>query len=171
MPARRLVLDAFLPYRLSFTSNLVSDAIARSYQALFGLTVPEWRIIAVVAESDDATQQEIGQRTRMDKVTVSRAAIALSERGLLTRRANPDDRRSHLIALSAAGRALYAEVAPKALSLEAEIFAGFSREELDRLVAMLRKVDAIVLARGSTEDETAKARPTRPRPRAARQAP
>lgn len=147
MAAQHLVLDEFLPYRLSFTSNLVSNAIARTYEALFGLTIPEWRIIAVVAELDGATQQHIGQRTRMDKVTVSRAAIALANRGLLVRRANAHDRRSHLIGLSAAGDALYAEVAPKALSLEAEIFAEFSQTEVSQLVTMLRRIDAQLLAR------------------------
>ena len=160
MARRRLILDDFLPYRLSFTSNLVSNAIAGTYEALFGLTIPEWRIIAVVAELDGATQQHIGQRTRMDKVTVSRAAIALTERGLLIRRGNPQDRRSHLIALSPAGEALYAEVAPKALSLEADIFAGFTRAEVTQLVTMLRRLDAVLLAPAPTAEDDA-ARPTR----------
>jgi DNA-binding MarR family transcriptional regulator len=141
-----LRLDAFLPYRLSFTSNLVSDEIARSYQALFGLSVPEWRLIAVIAEHDGIAQAAIGLRTRMDKVTVSRAAIALSERALITRRANPLDRRSHLLVLSAAGRALYGDVAPKALELEARIFAGFTPAELAGLMATLARIDLAVLA-------------------------
>ena len=76
-PAPSLVLADFIPYRLSVTSNLVSDSIARTYEALFGLTIPEWRLIAVIAETGGITQQAIGRATRMDKVTVSRAAIAL----------------------------------------------------------------------------------------------
>ena len=142
----KLRLDAFLPYRLSFTSNLVSEAIARSYQALFGLNVPEWRLIAVIAEHDGIAQAAIGARTRMDKVTVSRAAIALSSRALFARRANPGDRRSHLLVLSPAGRALYADVAPKALELEARIFAGFSPGELQVLKSTLARIDLAVLA-------------------------
>jgi DNA-binding MarR family transcriptional regulator len=82
----KLVLDRFLPYRLSITSNLVSDRIARIYEALFALSIPEWRLVAVIAEAETITQAEIGERTRMDKVTVSRAAIALVERGLQSRR-------------------------------------------------------------------------------------
>ena len=74
-----LRLDAFIPYRLSVTSNLVSETIASAYQALFGLSIPEWRLIAVIAEDEGATQQQVGRRTRMDKVTVSRATIALAE--------------------------------------------------------------------------------------------
>ena len=139
----RLVLDDFLPYRLSVASNLVSDGIAKTYEALFGLSIPEWRLITVVAEADGITQQAIGRRTRMDKVTVSRAAIALVDRGLLTRTANPDDRRSHLLRLSAAGEELYAAIAPKALDLEAQLFAHFEPAEINQFMAMLRRIEAL----------------------------
>lgn len=141
-----LSLDEFLPFRLSFTSNLVSDAIARAYESLFGLSVPEWRVIAVIAEHDGITQQRIGARTRMDKVTVSRAAIALADRGLIARKPNPADKRSHLLALTSDGQILYGEVAPKALELEARIFGSMDPKKLTDFVAMLREIDAIALA-------------------------
>lgn len=146
MPAALLQLDEFLPYRLSFTSNLVSDTVAGTYMSLFDLRIPEWRIIAVAAEQDGVSQQQICLRTRMDKVTVSRAAIALTDRGLLARRPNPEDRRSHLLVLSGTGRALYADVAPKALELERRIFASIDRTELARFIATLRRIDAVLLA-------------------------
>lgn len=136
-----LRLDAFIPYRLSYTSNLVSDVVARAYDAQFGLKIPEWRMIAVTAENDGITQQAISARTRMDKVTVSRAAIALAERGLLARAPNPADKRSHLLVLTEAGQALYAQVAPRALALERDMFAQFDADELARFVAMLRRID------------------------------
>ncbi|WP_267394495.1 MULTISPECIES: MarR family transcriptional regulator [unclassified Sphingomonas] len=147
-----LALDDFIPFRLSVTSNLVSDSIARAYEALFALTIPEWRLVAVIAETGGITQQAIGQRTLMDKVTVSRAAIALVERGLLARRANPDDRRSHLLDLTDAGRDLYAAVAPKALDLERRLFSGFSAQEIDGFVTMLRRIDAVTLALRNERD-------------------
>lgn len=146
MTDRPLVLDQFIPFRLSFTSNLVSDTIARTYDALFGLSIPEWRLVAVVAETGGASQGGVAGRTRMDKVTVSRAAIALVERGLLQRGDNPGDRRSHLLTLTPAGQQLYAAVAPKALDLERRIFAGFSAEEVEWFTAMLRRIDAVTLA-------------------------
>lgn len=138
----QLKLDRFLPYRLSIASNRVSAAIATAYEALFGLTIPQWRLIAVIAESAGITQQALGRATQMDKVTVSRAAIALAERGLIDRAANPGDRRSHLLALTAAGQALYESVAPKALELEARIFGGFDARELGDFTAMLARIEA-----------------------------
>ena len=147
-PDDRLRLDAFVPFRLSYTSNLVSDRIAKTYVALFGLSIPEWRLVAVIAEGEGVTQAAIGARTRMDKVTVSRAAIALTERGLLQRAGNPDDRRSHLLTLTEAGRTLYAAVAPKALELERRIFESFPADELARFVETLRRIDAAALSLG-----------------------
>ena len=139
---KRLLLDDFLPYRLSIASNRVSDAIASTYRSLFGLRIPEWRLVAVIAESEGITQQALCVATRMDKVTVSRGAIALVDRGLVERRANAGDQRSHLLRLTASGRALYDEVAPKALLIEQEIFASFSEQEIEMLRDMLARVQA-----------------------------
>jgi DNA-binding MarR family transcriptional regulator len=148
MTEKRLILDHFIPYRLSVTSNLVSDVIASAYEALFGLTIPEWRVIAVVAENDGITQQGICTATRMDKVTVSRATIALVDRGLIARAPNSADRRSRLLALTRAGQSLYADVAPKALEFEHRIFATFPQEEIDRFLSMLRAIEMRALEVG-----------------------
>lgn len=148
MDGNRLTLDQFIPYRLSVTSNVVSDVIARAYEALFGLSIPEWRVMAVVAERDGVTQQGICTATRMDKVTVSRATIALVDRGLVIRAPNRADRRSRLLALTKPGRALYAEVAPKALEFEARIFASFPADDIERFTAMLRAIEARALEVG-----------------------
>ncbi|MES2059016.1 MAG: MarR family transcriptional regulator [Pseudomonadota bacterium] len=137
-----LNLDDFLPYRLSIASNRVSSAIATAYQSLFGLKIPEWRLIAVIAEGEGMTQQALGSATRMDKVTVSRAAIALYDRGLVQRRPNPDDQRSHLLSLTIAGKALYDSVTPKALALEKQVFAGFSAAEIKTFRTLLDRVEA-----------------------------
>lgn len=144
MTQTRLVLQQFLPYRLVVTATLVSEAVAKAYAALFGLTIPEWRLIAITAEEAPVTQAGICAVSRMDKVTVSRAAIALVERGLLERQPNPEDKRSHLLALSAAGRAMYEAIAPKALGIEAAIFGQFSEVELATLRALLARIDAAV---------------------------
>jgi DNA-binding MarR family transcriptional regulator len=144
----KLVLEEFLPYRLSMASNLVSDTVATAYEAAFGLRIPEWRLVAVIAEADAISQFEICRRTRMDKVTVSRAAIALAGRGLIERAPNPQDQRSHLLALTAQGRELYGRIAPKALAIEAQIFGGFGPAEIRAFVSMLERIDAAAYAVG-----------------------
>ena len=56
-----LRLDAYLPYRLSVASNAVSGLIARAYQDRFGLSVPQWRVICVLAEDGGLTQGRDGR--------------------------------------------------------------------------------------------------------------
>jgi DNA-binding MarR family transcriptional regulator len=152
MSKRRLTLDAFLPYRLSFTANLVSGAIADAYQSLFALGIPEWRVIAHIAEREGITQQEIRHRTRMDKVAISRATRELERRGLVGRKPNPADQRSQLLVLTDAGDTLYGAIAPKALALEQEIFGDFTKDEIATLTALLRRIDRRVLGEGTATD-------------------
>src|ERR1044072_9258798 len=88
--AERLILERFLPYRLSILSNRVSRAIAARYARAFNLTIPEWRIIAVLGRRPPLTAKEVAEATEMDKVAVSRAVARLVS---ARRVAATDDRR------------------------------------------------------------------------------
>jgi DNA-binding MarR family transcriptional regulator len=144
--ARRLTLDDYLPYRLSVAANAVSDLIAGAYRARFGLTATQWRLVAVLGEDGPSTQQGLCARTRMDKVTVSRAAAAVTERGLVSRTPNKADGRSHRLGLTTAGQALYAEVAPTAMAYEATLLEAFDADELRAVHGLLRRLELAATA-------------------------
>jgi DNA-binding MarR family transcriptional regulator len=137
-----LRLDAYLPYRLSVASNAVSGLIARSYQDRFGLSIPQWRVICVLAEDDGLTQGQIVARTVMDKVMVSRAAQDLLKRHLVARSDHHADGRSHVLALTAEGRGLHAEIAPLALAYEAALISGLAPEEVALLKRLLNRLQS-----------------------------
>ncbi len=139
-------LKDFLPYRLSVVSNAVSSRIANAYAERFGLDIPEWRLIAILAELKKAVPQDLGRTTRMDKITVSRAARRLLERGLVVRTPNARDGRSHFLSLSDEGRALYARVAPIALALEAKLLKEFTLAEIATLSDLLKRLEAAALS-------------------------
>ena len=140
--AATLKLDAYLPYRLSVASNAVSGLIARAYQDRFGLSIPQWRLVCVLAEDGALTQGAIVARTGMDKVTVSRAARGLAQRRLVGRSDHHADGRSHVLALSPEGHRLYAEVAPLALAYEAALMVGLAPKEVDQLKRLLMRLQA-----------------------------
>jgi DNA-binding MarR family transcriptional regulator len=137
-----LRLDAYLPYRLSVASNAVSGLIARSYQDRFGLSVPQWRLICVLAEDGGLTQGQIVARTVMDKVTVSRAAQELLKRHLVARSDHQADGRSHVLALTVEGARLHAEIAPLALAYEAALISGLAPDEVALLKRLLTRLQA-----------------------------
>ena len=133
-----LRLDDYLPYRLSVAANEVSRLVARAYEGRFGLTIPQWRIIANLADGGPATPQQIGRLAAMDKVTVSRASQGLLVRGLCRRVENGKDGRSHILALTDTGLSLYHAIAPLALAFERALIDDWSTEDVERLHAQLR---------------------------------
>ena len=151
MSDAQLRLDAYLPYRLSVASNAVSGLIARAYQDRFGLSVPQWRLICVLAEDGALTQGQIVARTVMDKVTVSRAAQGLVKRRLVRRSEHQADGRSHVLALTAEGAGLHAEIAPLALAYEAALIAGLAPDEVELLKRLLGRLQS---AAGQLAGET-----------------
>src|SRR6185436_515145 len=122
----KLHLEKFLPYRLSVLSNTVSSAIAAAYFANFGLTIPEWRVMAVLAANPGLSAAEVTARTAMDKVAVSRAVATLLSAGRLRRTTAPADRRRAHLALTPAGARVYAQVVPMALEYERKLVAPLS---------------------------------------------
>lgn len=135
---KKLRLADYLPYQLSVAANAVSQLIARAYEDRFSLKIPQWRIVAVLADEGALTPQALCERTVMDKVTVTRAAQALLKRRLVTREAVKGDGRSHRLRLTAAGVALYEEVAPLALRYEAELLASIDPFRVEQLKEQLR---------------------------------
>ncbi|MEP4377507.1 MAG: MarR family winged helix-turn-helix transcriptional regulator [Alphaproteobacteria bacterium] len=136
-----LDLEAFLPYRLSILANTVSNAIARDYHDRFGLTVPEWRVMAVLGRFGPEMATEICARTAMDKVTVSRAMTRLIKRDLITRTSDPRDRRRMIARLTRKGQSIHDKIVPVATAHERNLLEALGPGEakaLDRLLAKLQ---------------------------------
>lgn len=145
-------LSGFLPYQLSIASNAVSSLIAERYRKRFGLKITEWRIMAVLGDagqksgpisgpiSGRLTQRDLTEATLMDKVAVNRACKVLEERGLIERVANEKDGRSHLLELTADGRAIHQEVMPLAKATERELCEGLEPAEEQALRALLERL-------------------------------
>jgi DNA-binding MarR family transcriptional regulator len=135
-----LQLENFLPYRLSVLTNLISTAIAGAYRERFGLSIPAWRVLAVLANSPDLSAAEVAQRTAMDKVAVSRAVSALLNKGRVARRTARADRRRSVLRLTAAGRHVHVAVAPVARAYERSLLRSLTQAEriaLDRAMHIL----------------------------------
>lgn len=139
-PSELLVLEEFLPYRLSILSNRVSRAIARRYAKTFDLTIPEWRVIAVLGRRPRLTAREIAEATEMDKVAVSRAVARLVAAGRVASRRDRQDARRQLLALTRAGESVHARVAPIALSSEERLLSALDARERAQLDALIERL-------------------------------
>src|SRR3954451_19511017 len=135
-------LEDFLPYRLSVAANRVSRLCARRYTKAYGLSIPEWRVLAIVGRFDTLSPSAVGEWSAMDKVKVSRAAASLVARGLLRQLPDPRDGRGRLLRLTRKGTTVHQGMVPLAHELEEQLAEGMSRTEWNGLLKALDKLSA-----------------------------
>lgn len=146
----QLVLERFLPYRLSVLSNRLSGAIAREYSQRFDLGVTEWRVMAILGRTPDLSANQVAQRSAMDKVAVSRAVARLLASGRIEREFDENDRRRSVLRLSEAGYAIYDAVVPLALGFEQQVLGELAADERELLFRLLDRLDELELRAEST---------------------
>jgi hypothetical protein len=86
-------LARFMPYRLLMVTNRLSQAFARRYQAEFGITIPESRVLNVTTHFGPLSSHEICERSAMSKSRISAALGRLVAAGLIERETDPADQR------------------------------------------------------------------------------
>ena len=138
--ADAFLLEEFLPYELSVTASRTSRLFARRFELAFGLSIAEWRVMAVVGRFGTITPSAVAERTDMDKVKVSRATASLVGAGLLEQGPAPHDGRARLLRLTRKGRTVHDGLVPLALALEAQLAAGLTDEEWTVLRSCLRRL-------------------------------
>lgn len=141
MSDETLVLEKFLPYRLSVLSNRLSAAIAEAYSSRFGLSIPEWRVMAVLALEPGLSAAEVADRTAMDKVAVSRAVGRLISTGRAQREVAAGDRRRSMLELTSEGRRTYRRIAPALRRYESELLDGLDPQDQQQLESLLRRLE------------------------------
>lgn len=133
-------LADFLPYRLSTLTNRVSRAFAALYSQRFDLTVPEWRVMAVLGQEPGLSADQVCARTEMDKVTVSRAVARLLEKGHVVRKFDRRDRRRSVLALSGSGRRVHRQIIPLACRYETALTSTLTPVQRRNLLELLGKL-------------------------------
>ncbi len=138
--ARDFALEDFLPYQLSVAANRISRLFARRYSQAFGISIAEWRVMAVLGRFGTLSPGGITERTEMDKVKVSRAAARLAAAGLLSSEPDPVDGRARRFGLTPPGVRMHAAIIPLARALEAELASGLPPSDWQALHGSLRNI-------------------------------
>lgn len=139
-------LDDFLPHRLAVAATRVNRLLSRRFEDASGVSIPEWRVLAVIARFGVLSPSVVGERTSMDKVKVSRAAASLVARGLLKQSQDPTDGRGRLLRLTRKGAGACQSLMPLAHTLEEELSHGLGRAEWTTLQKALVRLDQHVQA-------------------------
>lgn len=140
-----LSLENFLPYRLNRLTDAVSREFSRIYRERYGLTRPEWRLLATLGQYGTMTATAVGRHSAMHKTKVSRAVAALEERRWLTRAPDDADRRVEHLGLTRAGQDAYRDLVPLAKAFEEQMLGGMSAKDREAVLAGLAALETSIV--------------------------
>jgi DNA-binding MarR family transcriptional regulator len=155
-----LNVEDFLTFRMNRLSNALRTNLTKAYLEDFGLSLPEWRLLALVARFSPLRFSEVTNRSAMDKGQVSRTLRVMAKRGL-TKMKIIRERGSRsaealaapvMVSITAKGRQLYREVLPVARKRQAEVLMTLSEADRYALYATLDKLFQTV-GRGTAGDD------------------
>ena len=127
--------------RLLACTTRIEGAIRNRLRAEFATTLPRFDLLAQLERSPEGlTMGELSQRMMVTSGNVTGITDQLEAEGLVARGAHPHDRRAWVVKLTPAGRRLFKRMAATHEGWIAELLAGWSPEELQRVQALLGKL-------------------------------
>lgn len=130
----------YIPYKLSMIAERSSYLLASQYK-LFGISRPQFRVMAFVNTYPHTSSTRVANETLMDKSRVARAIETLIERGLIAREINPADKRANLLDLTPKGEELYAKISVLAMNIQRRLGTSLTQEENRIFNNVLIKLD------------------------------
>ncbi|MBI2737582.1 MAG: winged helix-turn-helix transcriptional regulator [Rhodospirillales bacterium] len=129
-------------YRLSLLATQINRAIANAYVKNFGRPAHAWRVVTVLGAFGPLSASQINSHTTLEMDKVTRIVDRLVEQGLATRDEDPNDRRRVVIALSARGKRVNAQIEQMIADMEREFLIVLSRNERESLYSLLDRLQA-----------------------------
>jgi DNA-binding MarR family transcriptional regulator len=127
-------------YKMGYILNHYREPSFRAIEREYGITRPEIVMLIFLVHREGITANDICEFSGHLKPNMSRAAIALNQKGLIVRRADTTDQRRQLLFLTDAGRQLHARFMPTLEERERAMLACFSAREAQQFERLLNKL-------------------------------
>jgi MarR family transcriptional regulator for hemolysin len=128
---------------LASTARSVSRAFDDALKQAGG-SVPVWLVLISLKSQQVRNQRELAEAVGIREATLTHHLNSMDERGLITRRRDPANRRVHLVELTEAGEAAFQRLRGAATAFDQRLRAGLSGDEVSQLEALLGRLAANV---------------------------
>lgn len=125
--------------RLSNTFGLYAS---RRYREQFGMTLPEWRVMSIIASCEPTTAREISRVLVTDKAWVGQSVENLRRRGFVTRATDRNDARRSLVSLTREGRAMHDAILTVSRQRQRRLLASLPHGAAETLIDCLDRLQA-----------------------------
>jgi MarR family transcriptional regulator, transcriptional regulator for hemolysin len=116
-------------------SRAFDDALAQA-----GGSLPVWLVLISVKSRQAASQRELAAAAGIQGATLTHHLNAMESAGLVTRRRDPENRRTHLVELTPAGDALFLRLRDAAMAFDQQLRSGLSGRDIDQLEQLLTRL-------------------------------
>ncbi|QYN32911.1 MarR family transcriptional regulator [Pseudonocardia sp. DSM 110487] len=129
--------------RLASTAKEVSRAFGEALAAADG-SEHVWLILLALKTRETANQRALAAAVGIQGATLTHHLNAMEEGGLVTRRRDPQNRRIHVVELTADGEAAFHRMRAAAVEFDKRLRGDLSDAELERVAAVLDQLRANV---------------------------
>ena len=157
--APRAEIRDLISFRIHAVANLLSRGAALRYRRECGVSLMEWRSLALLGAHQPLSLNELARHAGLDKSQMSRVVAGLTDRALVLRGLDSADGRGVRLSLTRAGRKLYESLIASANQRNDAFAAALSADERVMLDDMLTRLAD--RARDLIHAERALARPTK----------
>jgi len=133
-------IQDLISYQVHKVANLLSRSAEQRYRREFGVSLWEWRTVALLGAAEPQSLVHLARAAGIDKGQMSRVVSGLTRRKLVMRDANVEDGRGVHLRLSRSGRKLYAGLIGAAAERDAAFRNCLSEKEKDVFGKVLRKL-------------------------------
>ncbi|HEY8998759.1 MAG TPA: MarR family winged helix-turn-helix transcriptional regulator [Candidatus Saccharimonadales bacterium] len=140
--------QAAITYLLEHVPSVLMRQSDQTLQEQLGIGMSQLRILVLLQKQPELLQNQIAEHLGQTEASISRQMRIMHEKGLLTRRVDPNNRRAHLTEPTPKGLKL-AEAANAALLRHTTpTLAALNDKQQKQLVEMLRLMHDAVCAPG-----------------------
>jgi DNA-binding MarR family transcriptional regulator len=132
-------MEAEIVASLSDTTRLIRRAFDAKARAI-GVTRPQWQVLIMLRRHDGINQGGLAELLEVEPITVGRMIDRLQDAELVERRADPTDRRTWRLHLTAKAEALIEQLRPLADDLFEDAFGGLSVDDRTQLSRTLDRI-------------------------------
>ena len=129
--------------RLASTAKEVSRAFGEALAAAGG-SEHVWLVLLALKTGENANQRALAAAVGIQGATLTHHLNAMEEAGLVTRRRDPQNRRIHVVELTADGEAAFQRMRAAAVEFDERLRGNLPADELDRVAAVLDQLRANV---------------------------
>lgn len=137
-------VNRYLAAYIMGVANRLANGASNHYRTRFNMGMSEWRAMMAIGTSSHRIVREVAEMADLDYAAASKSLKLLQQRGLVAIEQTQRRGRAAIASLTPDGLVVYKQLRDSARRRQQRLVAAFTRDEVDTLWSLLRRVEQAV---------------------------